>query len=102
MDKNLKKICKEVANEYGLEPETVEYQLKFLSDWTREKLINMEAAAILWNKLGTFKVITNRAGEHKHIVKEFKNKFKKNESEEKCDQEEDDRSGDNNPEGYEA
>jgi hypothetical protein len=77
MDKTLKRICEEVAKEEGLPAETVEFAVRHLCDWTRQSLINMDYTAVLWNKLGTFKILKRRAKGYEDIVEEFKNNFKK-------------------------
>jgi len=76
MDKNLEKICKIVAEEESISEEKVEFILRHLCNWTRQSLIDLEYSAVLWNKLGAFKVIPKRAKEHKDTLDEFKKTFK--------------------------
>lgn len=74
MDKTVEKICKQISDETGVELPKVRNAVKHCFNWTRINLMELNYAAILLNKLGTFSVMEKRADNYKDVVRDYKNK----------------------------
>lgn len=81
MNKKIEKIIKRVAKEEeGVNAAAVKAALFIVTNWTREKMKQLEYPAILWPKLGSFNVIEKRCPEEdKEALREFRNNFKRQE-----------------------
>lgn len=81
MNKKIEKIVKRVAKEEeGVNAAAVKAALFIVTNWTREKMKQLEYPAILWPKLGSFNVIEERCPEEdKEALREFRNNFKRQE-----------------------
>jgi len=79
MNKKIEKIVRRVAKEEeGVNTAAVKAALFIVTNWTREKMKQLEYPAILWPKLGSFNVIDNRCpDECADVIEEYKTNFKK-------------------------
>lgn len=63
MDKEIKEIIKEIAQEEGISRERVEYSVRHACNWIRSKFINLDYPEIKLPYFGTFKLMPNRVKE---------------------------------------